>query len=227
GETAETPVDVRLVSATHRDLQRCVSDGSFRQDLYYRLNVIAVTMPPLRERLDDLPLLVEALLARIRHDHERPGLRLDAAALERLRRFGFAGNVRELENLLHRAAAMAASDLIGAADLEPDADRTEPSQAAAAAAGAWPDARVQEPAAPAAYGEAPAAHGEAPAAAGVPAGDDEELERLAACLDDIEREELRQALLDGGHDLDAAARRLGLMPRQLQWRLRRLHLDER
>ncbi len=118
GETAETPVDVRLVSATHRDLQRCVSDGSFRQDLYYRLNVITLTMPPLRDRLDDLPLLVEALLGRIRRDQERPGLRVDDQAMQRLRGLGFPGNVRELENLLHRAAAMASGDLLGAGDLE-------------------------------------------------------------------------------------------------------------
>ena len=220
GETTEIPVDVRLVSATHRDLQRCVSDGSFRQDLYYRLNVIAVTMPPLRERLDDLPLLVEALLARIRHEHERPGLRLDAAALERLRDFGFAGNVRELENLLHRAAAMAASDLIGAADLEPDGDRpappSRPPQPPA------PSAQEREAATASAAAQTPRVE-----AAASPTDDDREIERLAGCLDDIERDALRQALLDSGSDLEAAARKLGLLPRQLQWRLRRLRLDAR
>ncbi len=244
GETAETPVDVRLVSATHRDLQRCVSEGSFRQDLYYRLNVIAVTMPALRERLDDLPLLVEALLARIRHEHERPGLRLDDAALHRLRGLGFAGNVRELENLLHRAATMAASDLIGAPDLEPDADRTGSPTFSATQAGThapahtpWSiQAQAREPAevqahAPSrASGQEPGPGFEAqPQTLPTPgaAGEDEEIEGLAACLDDIEREALRQALLDSHGDLEAAAGLLGLLPLQLQWRLRRLHLDGR
>ncbi len=117
GETTEFPVDVRLVSATHRDLAACVAAGTFRQDLFYRLNVIDVVLPPLRERTDDLPILAEALLARIRHDHERPGLRLADDALSVLAAHPFAGNVRELENLLQRAAALAATDRIDAADL--------------------------------------------------------------------------------------------------------------
>ncbi len=216
GETTETPVDVRLVSATHRDLQRCVADGSFRQDLYYRLNVITLTMPPLRDRLDDLPLLVEALLERIRRDQERPGLRVDDKAMHRLRGLGFPGNVRELENLLHRAAAMAAHDLLGADDLEiaPEpAPSTSTAAASTAAASASRAAAAAEPARPAA--EPPAS----------PAGGDD-VARLAAYLDAVERDTLLRALHDSGRDLQAAARSLGLQPRQLQWRLRRLHLDD-
>lgn len=217
GETAETPVDVRLVSATHRDLQRSVAEGGFRQDLYYRLNVIAVTMPPLRERLDDLPLLVEALLGRIRRDQERPGLRLDESALEHLRRFGFPGNVRELENLLHRAAAMAASDLIGADDLElgPDLSAASPAAGAPAPGSAADSARPAAPTTP-----------EPAHAAAARRDGDADVERLAACLDEVEREMLRQALHDSDSDLAEAARRLGLLPRQLQWRLRRLRLAD-
>ncbi len=211
GETAETPVDVRLVSATHRDLQRCVSDGSFRQDLYYRLNVITLTMPPLRDRLDDLPLLVEALLGRIRRDQERPGLRVDDQAMQRLRGLGFPGNVRELENLLHRAAAMASGDLLGAGDLE---FAPEPApKPVAGASGA--DAAAAAPDAP-----------RAAAAAPPPSVGDDDVARLAAYLDAVERDTLLRALHDSGRDLQAAARSLGLQPRQLQWRLRRLHLDD-
>ncbi len=208
GETTETAVDVRLVSATHRDLQRCVAEGSFRQDLYYRLNVIALTMPALRERLDDLPLLAEALLGRIRRDQERPGLRLHPAALERLRAGAFAGNVRELENLLHRAATLSASELIGADDL----DLSPEAMASAAASGASP-----------AVAQAPAA---LPVAA-PPASDAEaqaSLARLAAFLDAVERGVLEAALREGGGDIDAAARGIGLLPQQLRWRLRRLQL---
>ncbi len=211
GETAETPVDVRLVSATHRDLQRCVSDGSFRQDLYYRLNVITLTMPPLRDRLDDLPLLVEALLGRIRRDQERPGLRVDDQAMQRLRGLGFPGNVRELENLLHRAAAMASGDLLGAGDLE---FAPEPApKPVAGASGA--DAAAAAPDAP-----------RAAAAAPPPSVGDDDVARLAAYLDAVERDTLLRALHDSGRDLQAAAHSLGLQPRQLQWRLRRLHLDD-
>ena len=226
GETAETPVDVRLVSATHRDLQRCVLDGTFRQDLYYRLNVIALTMPPLRERLDDLPLLAEALLGRIRRDHERPGLRLREQAVERLRQFGFAGNVRELENLLHRAAAMAPSDLIGPEDLE-----LTPDAAPAGAAGAERVPVAAPATVPVAAPSAVPAIVAATATESLPGGTaaapgDDDVARLAAYLDDIERTLLRQALDECAGDLAGTAQRLGLQPRQLHWRLRRLRLDD-
>ncbi|MFM2119949.1 MAG: hypothetical protein RL722_1417 [Pseudomonadota bacterium] len=118
GSTTEQPVDVRLVSATHRLLGNEVMAGRFRQDLYYRLNVIEIRVPALRERMEDLPLLCEALVARLASDS---GLavapQVTPAALARLLEHDFAGNVRELENLLHRAMAFSDGAHIDVADL--------------------------------------------------------------------------------------------------------------
>ena len=115
GSATEEPVDVRIVSATHRKLKECVDAGSFRQDLYYRLNVIELKMPALRERQEDIPLLVEASLSRI--CGARPP-RLSDEAMQALCRYPYPGNVRELENVLERATALCAGDSIVLDDLQ-------------------------------------------------------------------------------------------------------------
>lgn len=119
GSVAEEAVDVRVICATHRNLRECVEKGVFRQDLYYRLNVIELRMPPLRERLEDIEPLVEAILQRLFGDAPP---RLSAGALKALSFYPFPGNVRELENILERATALCSGDLIEADDLhlEPD-----------------------------------------------------------------------------------------------------------
>ncbi|MDE2254981.1 MAG: sigma-54-dependent Fis family transcriptional regulator [Betaproteobacteria bacterium] len=219
GETAETPVDVRLVSATHRDLQRCVAEGLFRQDLYYRLNVIGVALPPLRERLDDLPLLVEALLRRIRSDHERPELRLSPEALLQLRMHAFPGNVRELENLLHRATALSTSDIIGPQDLDPppedpSAGRSPPPTRVPAvdfpAPGSW-SASVSPPSA-----TATPPTWQAPV---LPLD-------LSTYLDHIERGILLEALRRTRFNRTAAGQLLGLNLRQIRYRMERLNIRD-
>ena len=106
GSTQEDMVDVRIVSATHKDLAAGVEAGSFRQDLYYRLNVIEIVVPPLRERLDDLPALCKALLSRICQESGLEMPELSSAVMEQLRSLPLNGNVRELENILHRAVAL-------------------------------------------------------------------------------------------------------------------------
>jgi two-component system response regulator PilR (NtrC family) len=106
GSTQEDAVDVRIVSATHRDLGADVTSGRFRQDLYYRLNVIEILVPPLRERRDDLPALCQALLARIAQDSGMSAPALSPDVIEQLAAHPLPGNVRELENLLHRAVAL-------------------------------------------------------------------------------------------------------------------------
>jgi two-component system, NtrC family, response regulator PilR len=106
GSPQEDAVDVRIVSATHKDLSAEVKAGTFRQDLYYRLNVIEIGVPALRDRRDDLPALCTALLARICHESGFSMPTLSASAMERLKAHPFNGNVRELENLLHRAVAL-------------------------------------------------------------------------------------------------------------------------
>jgi len=107
GGVVEEPVDVRIISASHQDLQHLVASGRFRHDLYYRLNVIDIRMPALRERLDDLPLLAVHILSRLTSANRAAMPELDAAAMAALRRYDFPGNVRELENILERGMALA------------------------------------------------------------------------------------------------------------------------
>ncbi len=123
GSTQEDAVDVRIVSATHKDLAADVQSGRFRQDLYYRLNVIEVLVPPLRERREDLPALCAALLARIAHDSGMPLPTLSHSVLLQLAAHPLPGNVRELENLLHRAVALSDGD-----DLQVDFAPTQATQ---------------------------------------------------------------------------------------------------
>jgi two-component system response regulator PilR (NtrC family) len=117
GAATEEPVDVRILSATHKDLAELVEDGRFRHDLYYRINVIELRVPPLRERRQDLPELAASVLARLARSHGRPTPLLAPSALDALAQYAFPGNVRELENILERALALAEEDRIGADDL--------------------------------------------------------------------------------------------------------------
>jgi two-component system NtrC family response regulator len=114
GAERPVPVDVRIVAATHRDLERLARDGDFRQDLFYRLNVVALCVPPLRDRREDIPLLAKRFLERF----GEPDVRLERDALERLSSWSWPGNVRELENAIERALALRADPArITAADL--------------------------------------------------------------------------------------------------------------
>jgi len=118
GAVSEVSVNVRLLSATHKDLAAEVHAGHFRQDLYYRLNVIQIRVPPLRERLEDLVAISERVLERIARDAAvSPPPRLTRDALVHLARYPFPGNVRELENLLHRAVALSGGEVIDVYDL--------------------------------------------------------------------------------------------------------------
>ena len=117
GGQREVPIDVRLISATHRDLAAEVVGSRFRQDLFYRINVIELHLPPLRERAGDVPILVEHFLARIAHQNGTAVPRLSASALAALARYAFPGNVRELENVLERALALAEGDTLETTDL--------------------------------------------------------------------------------------------------------------
>ncbi|MBT9568603.1 MAG: sigma-54-dependent Fis family transcriptional regulator [Thiobacillus sp.] len=113
GATHEEPIDVRIISATHQSLVRLVEDGRFRQDLYYRLNVIDLVMPSLRERAEDIPEMARFLLEKLGAGHAA----LDREAEKALRDYAFPGNVRELENTLERALALCENHVITAADL--------------------------------------------------------------------------------------------------------------
>ena len=119
GSSKPEKVDVRIIAASHRDLLAMAAEGRFREDLLYRLNVITLELPALRERLEDLPILADFLLARVAKEEGQPPRRLTPAALEALAKQRFPGNVRELENLLRRAAALTPADRpIDAPDLE-------------------------------------------------------------------------------------------------------------
>jgi two-component system, NtrC family, response regulator PilR len=206
GAMAEVPIHVRIVSATHKDLAAEVQAGRFRQDLYYRLNVIRIPVPPLRERLQDLPAICEALLRRIAADagaDQVPGI--SEQALAALGRLTFAGNVRELENLLHRALALSASDRIGLADLDLDAlaAADEPEVAASGPSDEASSAPLPEPRGPL-------------------AGQEDLPGDLAAYLDDIERDVLQRALQKYRYNRTAAGESLGLSLRQMRYRMARL-----
>jgi DNA-binding NtrC family response regulator len=112
---AETPikVDVRVVAATHRDLAAMVKDGRFREDLYYRLDVVTVRLPPLRERKQDIPLLVDHFLRALARRHRRGPVAVDPHAQARLLTYDWPGNVRQLQNVLERALVLAEQDVIG------------------------------------------------------------------------------------------------------------------
>jgi two-component system response regulator PilR (NtrC family) len=198
GATTEEPTDVRLLSATNRDLSRLVAEGRFRQDLFYRLNVIELRVPPLRERAEDIALIAEGVLQRLAREADVEPSRLSPAALHALERYPFPGNVRELENILERAVALAGDLELQVADLMLPAE-DEPGTADG------------EPAA-VALGEAAFSLTD-----GVP-------NPLSAYLDHVEREALRAALAKTGQNRTAAAALLGMTFRQMRYRLQRLGL---
>jgi len=117
GSTQEVPVDVRIISATHQNLAARVEERLFRQDLYYRLNVIELTMPSLRERPEDIPELIQHLLGSIARNYQQPPPRIEADALQALQGYSFPGNVRELENILERAFTLCEEGIIRREDL--------------------------------------------------------------------------------------------------------------
>lgn len=206
GATAELPVTVRIVSATHKDLAAEVQEGRFRQDLYYRLNVIQVRMPPLRERTGDLPLICDVVLARIARDAGvSPPPRLAPDALVLLAQHGFPGNVRELENLLHRAVTLSGDELITSDDLGLGGDLGVDHE--------WQGLDALVSAEPA--GVPPAAPADA---APLPAD-------LVAHLDAVERDIIVRALERYRFNRTAAGSSLGLSLRQMRYRMARLGIQ--
>ncbi|HMF52962.1 MAG TPA: sigma-54 dependent transcriptional regulator [Edaphobacter sp.] len=126
GEADVIKVDVRVVAATHRNLQAMIEDGTFREDLYYRLAVVPLLMPPLRERRDDIPELVKHLFNKAKERHGITGIELSAAVVQHLTHYRWPGNVRELENVLERMLVLSSSNLITEMDLPEEIRRVPP-----------------------------------------------------------------------------------------------------
>ncbi|MBK9656192.1 MAG: sigma-54-dependent Fis family transcriptional regulator [Rhodanobacteraceae bacterium] len=202
GGRSELPVDVRIVSATHKDLARLVDANEFRQDLYYRINVIELRMPPLRERREDIAPLAERYLDKLAPEWSISRPRLSPDALQALQRYDFPGNVRELENILERAVALSDGDVILAEDLQL-AERQPPqaeSALAPVAVGATSSAPEPAPAGPQRVG-------------------------LENYIDSLEREAIHKALEECRYNKTAAAKKLGITFRALRYRLKKLGID--
>ncbi|MFI5300631.1 MAG: sigma-54 interaction domain-containing protein, partial [Polyangiales bacterium] len=119
GASAEIPVDVRVLAATNRDVERDLAAGRFRQDLYYRLNIIRIEVPPLRARSEDIAALVDQFLARFAEEHGKSARSLAPEALRAVLAYPFPGNVRELENAMERAVTLCQGNVVGLGDLPP------------------------------------------------------------------------------------------------------------
>jgi len=204
GSTQEEAVDVRILSATHRDLSAQVQSGNFRQDLFYRLNVIEIELPALRERREDLGQLCQALLQKLARESGLATPELDEISLGQIAGLPLPGNVRELENVLHRAIALGDEGPL----------RLPESSPSAGALAATP--------APASGTQASETGAPAPQHASSPATLPEDLQ---GWLDEQERSILVRALQDNGFNRTATAARLGISLRQIRYRIDRLGID--
>jgi two-component system NtrC family response regulator len=117
GSLEPVRIDVRFIAATNRDLKKRIEDGMFREDLYYRLAVVPIELPPLRERKEDIPGLFEHFFRRYSEERDRPGMRYDSSILPRLMHYNWPGNIRELQNVVERMIVLARGDTVGADDL--------------------------------------------------------------------------------------------------------------
>jgi two-component system response regulator PilR (NtrC family) len=201
GANSEQDTDIRLLSATHKNLSTEVEAGRFRNDLYYRINVIDVEVPSVRERSEDIPELAKALLQRIASAEGNENATLDGSAIKALSRYSFPGNVRELENILERALALSDGESISAKDLQFSANTSQLSSTQGIKNG----------------GTSAKKHGWSV---------DEAYGDLEGYLEDIERNILSAALEESRWNKTATAKLLGVSFRSLRYRLKKLGLEE-
>ncbi len=204
GAAAEAPVDVRILSATHKDLGRLVDEGRFRHDLYYRINVIELKVPPLRQRREDIPQLARSVLAKLSAQNREPAVALAPDAIAALQAYPFPGNVRELENILERAVALCEGGHVAAADLQlpdPRATALSPVGAASAATATSGSPTLRDPSRITTESALPQA------------------------LEQIEREAILQALQDARYNKTRAAAKLGITFRALRYKLKKLGIN--
>ncbi|HTF97252.1 MAG TPA: sigma-54 dependent transcriptional regulator [Cellvibrio sp.] len=208
GAADEITTDVRILCATHKNLETEVKDGRFRQDLFYRLNVIQLTVAPLRERREDIPLLTQHLLTKISSDINLPCPKLTTSALHLLESYHFPGNVRELENILERAFTLCDSKIINAEDLqlrdqENTFDRSEKT---------YPTTKTVNDSRSTVNVDYSARCAEYPS--------------IDEYLQDVEKEILCNALEHARWNKTLAAKYLGISFRSLRYRLQKLGLDD-
>jgi two-component system response regulator HydG len=204
GANVPVKVDVRIVAATNRDLEDAVTEGRFREDLYFRIKVVTIDIPPLRERRQDVPLLADRFLKEFAELHGRPAQAISPQAMRRLTAFEWPGNVRQLRNAIETAVLITQGDAVGVESLAPEI--------AAADLGAVEDILLAQPTAP----EPAAASVAAPAAA--PVGD---FESTVMRLEDAERLLIRNALRDSEGNREQAARALGISERTLYRKIKK------
>jgi two-component system, NtrC family, response regulator PilR len=197
GEAREETVDVRILSATHKNLAELVEAGRFREDLFYRINVIEIRVPSLRERSEDIHEIAEAVLARMGRRMKTEPARLDADAVRALESYPFPGNVRELENVLERALTLSTTGLISSDHIKLRSVARPPSDPAAATAASLPIATA------------------GPEGGGA----------LGAQLEDIERDAIVKALEKTRYNKTAAAKLLGMSFRALRYRIKKLGIE--
>ncbi|MGY1458140.1 sigma 54-interacting transcriptional regulator [Luteimonas sp. A534] len=202
GASTEIDVDVRILSATHKDLNALVNAGSFRHDLYYRINVIELHVPALRDRDGDLPILSDAIFARLAQAMHRSAPKLGPEALAALAAYAFPGNVRELENVLERAMALADSDSITAADLRLPGGNN-----------------ISSP------GRLPPMPGSGAQSPGAMNPRETASSALPSYIEEIERAAIQQALQESRYNKTKAAAALGITFRALRYKLKKLGID--
>jgi two-component system response regulator PilR (NtrC family) len=195
GATSEQPVDTRIVCATHTDLEQAVRDGHFREDLFYRIHVIALRVPPLRERGDDIATIADHIVARLAEEYQAGTVTLTTDAYEALSAHPFPGNVRELENVLERALTLVDGNRISAADLQ------------LAPLNGNPEASERK-----------GASSDSPAQTSRGTSIDDQIE-------DNQRRLLTESLERNRWNRTASAQELGLTYRQLRYRLKKLGID--
>ena len=206
GGTRTLKVDVRLVAATNRDLRAALEQGTFREDLYYRLNVVPISIAPLRERKEDIPYLVDHFIARFAREAGKPIEGITPAAMKLLTAFHWPGNVRELENIIERAVALFAGRVIDVGDIQLDVSPWQPPQADLALATG--PAAGANPAGPNASGAA------------LPFLPD------GMTLEQYEDEIIREAVRRAGGNKSQAARLLGLSRNALRYRLSKMGVPD-
>ncbi len=195
GGQAEVPVDVRILSATHKDLSALVATNEFRQDLYYRINVIELTVPDLKDRSTDIPILVTYFLQRLAVDLQLTELSIATDALDKLMCYEFPGNIRELENILERAATLCENNQIAMSDIELK-ELVETSE-----------------------------HHQQTDRQETTGSSEQQQTDLSNYMDSVEKQQIQAALEETRWNKTAAAKKLGITLRALRYRLKKLGLE--